>query len=226
LPGRFARARRGDAGRGRPLRRPARLSGRGRGRFFGRAREIAALATRIRDTPLMAAVGPSGIGKSSLIRAGVVPALKTSGEKWDSLVVRPGRDPMTALAGLLAPLVGSSPTPVDDLGAQKELAKRLSTEPGYLGSALRSISRKSDSASCCSSISSGALHAGTDPATGARSRRRSRARPTTPRRRCAWCCPFRSDFLGRAAEDPHFMNELGKGLFFLGPPTADGLRER
>jgi len=91
----------------------------------------------------MAAVGPSGIGKSSLIRAGVVPALKTSGEKWDSLVVRPGRDPMTALAGLLAPLVGSSPTPVDDLGAQKELAKRLLTEPGYLGSALRSISRKS-----------------------------------------------------------------------------------
>ena len=75
------------------------------GRFFGRSREIAALATRIRDTPLMATVGPSGVGKSSLLRAGVVPALKTSGEQWETLVLRPGRDPMAALAGLLAPRV-------------------------------------------------------------------------------------------------------------------------
>ncbi len=55
------------------------------GRFFGRSREIAALVTRIRDTPLMAVVGPSGVGKSSLVRAGVVPALKrraSSGRRW------------------------------------------------------------------------------------------------------------------------------------------------
>jgi len=196
------------------------------GRFFGRAREIAALATRIRDTPLMAAVGPSGIGKSSLIRAGVVPALKTSGEKWDSLVVRPGRDPMTALAGLLAPLVGSSPTPVDDLGAQKELAKRLSTEPGYLGSALRSISRKSGQRILLFIDQFEELYTlGTDPAdrrafTAALAGAADDA--TSPVR---VVLSIRSDFLGRAAEDPHFMNELGKGLFFLGPPTADGLRE-
>jgi len=36
---------------------------------------------------------------------------------------------------------------------------------------------------------------------------------------------IRSDFLGRVAEDPHFMNELAKGLFFLGPPSPEGLRE-
>src|SRR6185369_7553613 len=72
----------------------------------------------------------------------VVPALKGSGESWDALVVRPGREPVLALAGLLAPLVASSPTVVDDLGAQKELAARLVAEPGYFGGALRASARR------------------------------------------------------------------------------------
>ncbi|HET6147085.1 MAG TPA: protein kinase [Polyangia bacterium] len=196
------------------------------GRFFGRSREIAALATRIRDTPLMAAVGPSGIGKSSLIRAGVVPALKSSGEPWEALVVRPGRDPMSALAGLLAPLVSSSPNAVEDLVAQRELSKRFASEPGYLGSALRSISRRSGRKILLFIDQFEELYTlSSDPA----ERRAFTAAlagaaddVTSPVRVVA---SIRSDFLGRAAEDPHFMNELGKGLFFLGPPTADGLRE-
>jgi serine/threonine protein kinase len=196
------------------------------GRFFGRSREIAALATRIRDTPLMATVGPSGIGKSSLIRAGVVPALKTSGEQWEALVLRPGRDPMAALAGLLAPRVSSSPTPVEDIGAQKELAKRFETEPGYLGSALRSIARRGNKRVLLFIDQFEELYTlGTEPAerrafTAALSGAADDA--TSPVRVVA---SIRADFLGRIAEDPHFMNELSKGLFFLGPPTADGLRE-
>src|SRR5262249_3507458 len=50
------------------------------GKFFGRNKEIAAMVTRIRDRPLMAVVGSSGVGKSSFVRAGLVPALKRSGE--------------------------------------------------------------------------------------------------------------------------------------------------
>ncbi|WP_428264309.1 protein kinase domain-containing protein [Haliangium sp.] len=74
-------------------------------RFFGRSREIGALATRLRDQPLIGVVGPSGVGKSSFVRAGVVPALKQSGEAWEALVVRPGRDPLAALAAAIAPMV-------------------------------------------------------------------------------------------------------------------------
>jgi len=36
---------------------------------------------------------------------------------------------------------------------------------------------------------------------------------------------IRSDFLDRLAEDPEFVDELTKGLFFLGPPGREGLRE-
>src|SRR5205814_1459088 len=35
----------------------------------------------------------------------------------------------------------------------------------------------------------------------------------------------RSDFLDRVAEDPQFTSELSQGLFFLGPPNRDGLRD-
>src|SRR5213075_651395 len=60
-------------------------------RFFGRAVEVGAMVNRIRERPLLGVVGPSGAGKSSFVRAGLVPALKRSGEKWESYVLRPGR---------------------------------------------------------------------------------------------------------------------------------------
>src|SRR5213075_2085245 len=65
-------------------------------KFFGRNREIAEMVMQIRDRPLMAITGSSGIGKSSFVRAGVIPALKRSGELWEALIVRPGRTPIEA----------------------------------------------------------------------------------------------------------------------------------
>jgi serine/threonine protein kinase len=195
-------------------------------RFFGRSREIAALVARIQDWPLMATVGPSGVGKSSFVRAGVVPALKSSGEGWEALVVRPGRDPVLALASVLAPLVGSSATVVDDLGAQKELAARLTNEPGYFGSALRSSARRTGQRLLLFVDQFEELYTlGADPA----ARRVFTAclaaaadDATSPVRVIV---SIRSDFLGRVAEDPQFMNDLAKGLLFLGPPSSEGLRD-
>ena len=42
--------------------------------FFGREDEVAALWARIRTRPLLAVIGPSGAGKTSFLRAGVLPA--------------------------------------------------------------------------------------------------------------------------------------------------------
>jgi WD40 repeat protein/transcriptional regulator with XRE-family HTH domain len=69
--------------------------------FFGRENLSAYLADRVAglkldtSTRLLAVVGASGSGKSSLMRAGLVVALKRAG--WDVRVFAPGADPLKAL---------------------------------------------------------------------------------------------------------------------------------
>ncbi len=62
------------------------------------------MIAKLRDHPLVAVVGPSGVGKSSFVRAGVVPALKASGEPWEVIIVRPGRYPLSAVVSTLQSL--------------------------------------------------------------------------------------------------------------------------
>ncbi len=61
--------------------------------FFGREDDIAACARRLRDTGVLAVVGPSGVGKSSLVRAGLVVSLSRSGTRCSS--PRPACTPWT-----------------------------------------------------------------------------------------------------------------------------------
>ena len=101
-------------------------------RFFGRDRDVEHITGELRSRPLVAIVGPSGAGKSSLVRAGVIPALKRSGEGWDSYVVRPGRTPLAALAAILAQMQATSSLieHVDDAaGEPGVLMGRLAAEP-------------------------------------------------------------------------------------------------
>jgi WD40 repeat protein/DNA-binding SARP family transcriptional activator len=62
--------------------------------FFGRGVEIAACLRRL-ESGFVAIVGPSGSGKSSLLRAGVVAALVRDGRRV--VVITPGPHPMRAL---------------------------------------------------------------------------------------------------------------------------------
>ncbi|GAA2149976.1 hypothetical protein GCM10009844_30330 [Nocardioides koreensis] len=63
--------------------------------FFGRERDISACLDRLRTTGVLAVVGPSGTGKSSLVRAGVAASLRREG--YDVEVVTPGPRPLDAL---------------------------------------------------------------------------------------------------------------------------------
>jgi Trypsin-like peptidase domain/AAA ATPase domain len=73
--------------------------------FFGREREAAALASKIRDHCFTAVVGASGSGKSSLVRAGVLPELAREG--WQHVVTTPGAAPIARLARNLAAAAAS-----------------------------------------------------------------------------------------------------------------------
>jgi ABC-type nitrate/sulfonate/bicarbonate transport system ATPase subunit len=59
--------------------------------FFGREQLVEELAARLESAPFLAVVGASGSGKSSLIRAGVVPELK----RRDDTTGRPSSRPAT-----------------------------------------------------------------------------------------------------------------------------------
>ena len=76
--------------------------------FFGRERLVAELVARLVGVPLLAVVGPSGSGKSSVLRAGLLPALAggvlPGSENWIQAVIRPGTQPLRDLRRVTAKL--------------------------------------------------------------------------------------------------------------------------
>ena len=75
--------------------------------FFGREGQSDALITRLQRARLLAVVGTSGSGKSSLVRAGLLPALRGgmmagAGSGWRICIMRPGSDPFGNLSHALA----------------------------------------------------------------------------------------------------------------------------
>ncbi len=67
--------------------------------FFGRQAAIRTLQAAIRQHRFIAVVGASGSGKSSVVRAGLVPQLRQEKETtWDVATLFPGDDPLKALA--------------------------------------------------------------------------------------------------------------------------------
>jgi DNA-binding SARP family transcriptional activator/outer membrane protein assembly factor BamB/energy-coupling factor transporter ATP-binding protein EcfA2 len=63
--------------------------------FFGRASTVAALAAEVDRHPFVLVVGASGSGKSSLVRAGLIPRLRNRGSI--AVVAVPGDDPVRQL---------------------------------------------------------------------------------------------------------------------------------
>lgn len=83
--------------------------------FFGRAKFVAALAGRVRNQSLTIVLGASGTGKSSVVKAGLLPWLRSSEpEAWQILPpIRPGKSPMAILAGLTLPGESGEPDAID-----------------------------------------------------------------------------------------------------------------
>jgi len=82
--------------------------------FFGRQEHVDELLGRLEETSFLAVVGLSGSGKSSLVLAGLVPALERghlagAGALWQIVGMRPGSDPLGALAAALNEALGESP---------------------------------------------------------------------------------------------------------------------
>ena len=67
--------------------------------FFGREAEVVSMWRTIISRRLLALIGPSGVGKSSFLRAGLIPAAPNG---WGVLYCQPGEAPFAALPRALA----------------------------------------------------------------------------------------------------------------------------
>src|SRR6266851_7609378 len=102
--------------------------------FFGRDAEVRQLIEKLRIQRLVGVVGISGIGKSSLIRAGLIPRLAQGymadgGTRWRTVIVKPGNAPLTALARKLSDCFYLTESDVADvLGRSSRGLLRLAAE--------------------------------------------------------------------------------------------------
>jgi alpha-tubulin suppressor-like RCC1 family protein len=200
--------------------------------FFGREAEVAAALERLRGQPVLPIVGFSGAGKSSLVKAGIVPRLLEQGA-WTVLELRPGRQPFHALARRLAAVAplsretaGTLLTPGGDAPPRErtdvdldELAARLAAEPRLLAALLREVA----------AATRGKLFLFVDQleelyTLGASAEDRARflaalcGAADDPQDPVRVCFTVRDDFLGRLAESAALEQVL-----VLGSPAPDAL---
>jgi WD40 repeat protein len=190
-------------------------------RFFGRAPDVASALRALRSRPLLAVVGASGAGKSSFVRAGVIPALKRSGEPWQAFVVRLGKRPLAALADVLV-----QASEARDVEAPAELVAALREQPGQFGARLRAHCRGRGAKALVFVDQFEELYTlGVDADERAAVLACLEGAADDASSPLRVMLALRTDFLDRAADDRRAFAELARGLVLLSPVGREGLRE-
>lgn len=201
---------------GNPYRGLAAFDAEHRALFYGRSTEIRAVLELLWREPIVVVSGDSGVGKSSLCRAGVLPLCEegglAGGRVWTTVTLVPGQHPLGGLASVLAPLLQTSVEDVlDRLHFPAQLARELTVhQTGRTGLCLfidqmEELVSTSDPDEAATFTQT--LRALADGARGVRV-----------------LAALRGDFLLRVAALPG-LGELVRGLYLLRPLTASGLRE-
>ena len=180
--------------------------------FFGRERFVAELVARLAGASLLGVVGPSGSGKSSAVRAGLIPAIRSGvlpgSDGWIVALLRPGEHPMRELDRALAAAL-PEPLPAGTGASLRSLRDALGTD----GRALVVIDQFEEVFTACADEAerSGFFAALTEAANDDASR-------------VTVVVAVRADFYGRCAEDPALAELLGSNHVLAGPLTADEYR--
>jgi len=196
------------------------------GFFFGRGVERDRLLARVHESSFVAVVGASGCGKSSLVLAGLLPALD---QDWLPLVLTPGARPLRALADQLATLV----PPPDRLRLADELETRLVEREDGLSTAVSTLlADRSDVATLLIVVDQFeelfTQVAGTPDETQRQQQQFianlvDAAHTTGGRVHVA--LTLRADFLRHCLDFPGLCAILESNQLLLGPMSQDGLRE-
>src|SRR5215831_7267487 len=221
--------------------------------FYGRDELADRLVRRLAERPdgagILLVAGESGSGKSSLLRAGLLPrlaagALAPGSERWPRRVIRPTASPLRELAMHLAAMAGADPVSVyRSLAAAPDEASMLAEQAARTATG-RGTDWSSDGSS---SAAAGApprlvlvvdqfeelFTAGEDAGGDAAEREAfvtalhaAATIPAGPRRLppALAVAAVRADYLGRLIAYPPLKDALDAGLFTVGPMSEAELR--
>jgi WD40 repeat protein/class 3 adenylate cyclase len=184
-------------------------------RFFGRERLVAELIARLAGASLLGVVGPSGSGKSSAVRAGLVPALQAGvlpgSEGWLAAVMRPGEHPLRELDRCLWAAL------------PKELLDRLSGHDKPLR-AVRDVLGPDERLVLVVDQFEETFTLGADEAERGAFIAALTEAGRDKRGGVVVVLAVRADFYGRCAADPDLAELLGANHVLVGPMTADEYR--
>jgi WD40 repeat protein/DNA-binding SARP family transcriptional activator len=169
--------------------------------FCGRESLVSELIARLAEWPLVGILGPSGIGKSSLLRAGVLPALRAgalpgSGQ-WRQVLIRPGRHPRDELQQALG-------GDLDNALAALAKGERIVIAVDQLEELFTACDRDSERWAFLEQLAA-ASH--------------------DHERRVVVLCALRADFYGRLGSYHEFAELLSRSHVLVGPMDKEGLRE-
>ncbi|MGO1056934.1 nSTAND1 domain-containing NTPase [Crossiella sp. CA198] len=181
--------------------------------FFGRDTVLAELRARLAGHRLVAVLGATGAGKSSLLHAGL------SATGAPAVVFAPGRYPLTACANRLAELTGDTAATVRARltrrpSALHDLAGELLARTGAEQDLLFVIDRFEDLVTRCQ-----------DPGERAVLIAALAFAATTAGSRVRVLLALRADHLAECLRQPGLSAVLGGPRIVLGPPSADELRQ-
>jgi DNA-binding winged helix-turn-helix (wHTH) protein/energy-coupling factor transporter ATP-binding protein EcfA2 len=117
--------------------------------FFGRGSDTDELLLRLRRAPVLVIVGSSGSGKSSLVQAGLIPAVRqgrfqaegTSSECWRIAMFRPSVSPFDNLAEVLPDALAPQLTLKEQAEFTEDLRSKLPLGGNSLRNAIDELAR-------------------------------------------------------------------------------------
>ncbi|MEV5977437.1 WD40 repeat domain-containing protein [Streptomyces sp. NPDC052114] len=187
--------------------------------FFGREQLTDDLVERVGARRFLGVFGASGSGKSSLLRAGLLPRVREgSGAGWTTVLLAPGAHPLEECAARLAAVSGSSAT---------ALRQELAADPRALHlTVLKALAGQPEDAELLLVVDQ--FEEVFTLCRDARERGRFIAALLTAARaansRTRVVLGVRADFYARCAQHPELVEALRDAQVLVGPMTTDELR--